>query len=119
MPHKLESLYEDLTSVNPNWLEPKPSRKELAKAINARRRDVPTEVKPPTTVLFELIETNTEMPFHVSESKPFSVLKRTLSNGVEQYAFVWGESISTDDVIKVGASLDFGEWFELSADCKL
>lgn len=119
MPHKLESLYKELTGVDPDWLEPKPSREQLAKTIRAIRRDVTTELQPLTTVLFELIGTDQEMPFHTLESKPFSVLKRTLSNGVKQYAFVWGESISTDDVIKVGASLDFGEWFELSADCKL
>lgn len=119
MPHKLETLYEELTGVNPNSLEPKPSRQKLAKTIHAIRREVPTEVQPITAVLFELIETDREMPFHASESKPFSIIKRTLSNGVEQYAFVWKKSVSIDDIFEVGTSLDYGEWFELSADCKL
>lgn len=124
MAHKLEKLYTELTGIKSDDLEPKPSRKQIAAWISNIRSplEVAQVFPDPTTIVgYRVVETDTEAPFDGIPATPFTVVERELSNGITEYAFVWGKHIDPydSDALNKHTQASGIEWFELGQNCSL
>lgn len=119
MGNKLEKLFEHLTGIKPDSLEPKPTGLQMAKEIKAIRGGrKPSELPSPCVPSYELVVTDTMMPAHGDPSRPYSIIKRTTPTG-EQFAFIWGVSLSPEEASTAGHDQPKSTWFDLNDSCQL